>query len=178
MARFLTRLYGMGFAIWQSVCHPHVGKGPTKTTAYGLHMDDSQGNAFSLCYLLFVGRKALRKTNERENRMVKISDFEAFAAWCSENGYNAGTREARKAYDSAHKPGATGRKNQARHAILVAIGKRTADGSTLFRKATCEYRDRHATAELLRWEMLSSDDAEVKCDSVQFIVGDELDAAE
>lgn len=112
--------------------------------------------------------------------MVKISseDFEKFVAWCSENGYNAGQREARKAYDAAHKPGATGRKNQARHAILVAIGKRTADGFTLFRKATCEYRDRHATAELLRWEMLSSDDAEVKCDSVDFIVGDMLDTAE
>jgi hypothetical protein len=105
--------------------------------------------------------------------MSKIDNFEGFVVWCSENGYNPAERESRKAYDSAHKPGSTGRKNTARRAILVAIGK-LEDGSTLFRKATCEYRDRHSAADLLRWEMTTKD----SCDSVQFIIGDELDSAE
>lgn len=105
--------------------------------------------------------------------MAKVENYEAFVVWCSENGYNPAERESRKAFDAAHKPGATGRKNQARKAVLVAIGK-TSDGSSLFRKATCEYRDRHAAADLLRWEMTTKD----SCDSVSFIIGDELDAAE
>ena len=105
--------------------------------------------------------------------MVKISDFEAFVAWCGENGCNPAERESRKLYDAAHKPGATGRKNQARKAVLIAIGK-LSDGSQLFRKASCEYRDRHAAAELLGWEMRTKEE----CESVQFIVGDVLDDPE
>ncbi len=110
--------------------------------------------------------------------MEKISDYQAFKVWCDDNGYNPAERESRKAFVLAHKPGATGRKNTARKAILVAVGKRTVDGATLFRKATCEYRDRHAAADLLRWEMTASEDAEVKCDSVDFIIGDALDSPE
>jgi len=102
--------------------------------------------------------------------MAKVDNFEAFVAWCSENGYNPAERESRKAYETAHKPGSTGRKNQAKVAVLVAIGMQE-DGSSLFRKATCEYRDRHAAADLLRWEMTTKD----SCKSVSFIIGDELD---
>lgn len=105
--------------------------------------------------------------------MAKVENYEAFVVWCKENEYNPAERESRKAFEAAHKPGSTGRKNQARKAVLVAIGE-TSEGAKLFRKATCEYRDRHAAADLLRWEMTTKD----SCDRVSFIIGDELDAAE
>lgn len=119
---------------------------------------------------MWPGSLGETESEDIEMALVQISDMEKYVAWCEENGYNPAERGSRKAYDAAHKPGVTGRKNSARDAVLVAIGK-LPDGTELFKRTTCAFRDRHAAADLLRWKMQTEDE----CESVRFIVGSDLD---
>lgn len=101
--------------------------------------------------------------------MVKISDMAAFVTWCKENGENPADRKARVAYQASQKPGSTGRTNKSRDAIVISFGT-LPDGTEMFLRQTCSYRNRLAAAELLEWTLQT----EHECSKVHSFVGESV----